>query len=81
MNVDHSEQESLTLAGPLEELRERLDDIVDRERTALSFKAEEDARMREAFLDALPPDVPGRINGSSRTTGSSIPRRSGRSTS
>jgi uncharacterized protein with von Willebrand factor type A (vWA) domain len=55
------EQASLDLSGPLEELRERLDDIVDRERSTLSFKAEDDARMREAFLDALPPDVPGRI--------------------
>jgi len=55
------EQDNLDLAGPLEELRERLDDIVDRERSALSFRAEDDARMREAFLDALPPDVPGRI--------------------
>jgi uncharacterized protein with von Willebrand factor type A (vWA) domain len=55
------EQASLDLAGPLEELRDRLDDIVDRERSTLSFRAEEDARMREAFLDALPPDVPGRI--------------------
>ncbi|MCI0634677.1 MAG: hypothetical protein L0206_12295 [Actinobacteria bacterium] len=55
------EQNELNLAGPLEELRERLDDIVDRERSTLSFKAEDDARLREAFLDALPPDVPGRI--------------------
>ncbi len=55
------EQGSLDLAGPLEELRDRLDDIVDRERSTLSFRAEDDARMREAFLDALPPDVPGRI--------------------
>jgi len=55
------EQANLDLSGPLEELRERLDDIVDRERSSLSFKAEDDARMREAFLDALPPDVPGRI--------------------
>ena len=55
------EQANLDLSGPLEELRERLDDIVDRERSTLSFMAEDDARMREAFLDALPPDVPGRI--------------------
>ena len=55
------EQASLDLAGPLEELRDRLDDIVDRERSTLSFRAEDDARMREAFLDALPPDVPGRV--------------------
>jgi uncharacterized protein with von Willebrand factor type A (vWA) domain len=55
------EQANLDLSGPLEELRERLDDVVERERSTLSFKAEDDARMREAFLDALPPDVPGRI--------------------
>jgi uncharacterized protein with von Willebrand factor type A (vWA) domain len=55
------EQASLDLAGPLEELRERLDDIVDRERSTLSFRAEDDARLREGFLDALPPDVPGQI--------------------
>lgn len=55
------EQAALDLAGPLEDLRERLDDVVDRERSTLSFKAEDDARLREAFLDALPPDVPGRI--------------------
>ena len=55
------EQANLDLAGPLEELRERLEDIVDRERSTLSFRTEDDARMREAFLDALPPDVPGRV--------------------
>ncbi len=55
------EQEALNLQGPLEEVRERLEEIVERERTTLSFRAEDDARMREAFLDALPPDVPGRI--------------------
>jgi uncharacterized protein with von Willebrand factor type A (vWA) domain len=55
------EQASLDLAGPLEELRDRLDDIVDRERSTLSFRAEDDARLREGFLDALPPDVPGQI--------------------
>ena len=55
------EQERLNLTGPLQELGERLDEIVDRERSTLSFKAEDDARMRESFLDQLPPDVPGRI--------------------
>jgi uncharacterized protein with von Willebrand factor type A (vWA) domain len=55
------EQERLNLTGPLQDLSERLDDIVERERSTLSFKAEDDARMREAFLDQLPPDVPGRI--------------------
>ena len=51
----------LDLAGPLEEVRERLDEILERERSALSFRAEDDARMREAFLDALPPDAPGQV--------------------
>src|SRR5436190_6271198 len=56
------EQDRLDLAGPLEDVRERLEQVVERERTTLSFKAEDDARMRETFLDSLPPDVPGRIN-------------------
>src|SRR6266511_4355529 len=55
------EQEHLTLSGPLEEVRRRLDEILERERTTLSFDPSEDARMREAFLDALPPDAPGKI--------------------
>ena len=55
------EQERLNLAGPLEELKERLDEILDRERSRLSFEPSDDARMRETFLDALPPDVPGQI--------------------
>ena len=32
------EQERLDLAGPLEELRERLEEILDRERSTLSFR-------------------------------------------
>jgi uncharacterized protein with von Willebrand factor type A (vWA) domain len=55
------EEAALNLAGPLEELRERLEDILDRERSRLSFEPGEDARMRETFLDALPPDVAGQI--------------------
>lgn len=55
------EQANLNLAGPLEEIRGRLAGILECERTALSFRAEDDARVREAFLDALPPDVPGMI--------------------
>jgi uncharacterized protein with von Willebrand factor type A (vWA) domain len=55
------EQARLNLQGPLDEIRERLGEIVERERSTLSFKAEEDARMREAVLDSLPPDVPGQI--------------------
>ena len=55
------EQDVLDLDGPLEEIRERLDEILDLERRALSFRAEDDARLREALLDSLPPDAPGRI--------------------
>jgi uncharacterized protein with von Willebrand factor type A (vWA) domain len=55
------EQESLNLAGPLQEIQRRLDELLEEERTALSFRADDDARLREAFLDALPPDAPGRI--------------------
>jgi uncharacterized protein with von Willebrand factor type A (vWA) domain len=56
-----SEQERLNLEGPLAEIQERLDDALERERTTLSFRAEDDARMREAFLDALPPDLAGKL--------------------
>lgn len=55
------EQAALDLQGPMEEIREALEEIVERERSALSFEPGDDARMREAFLDALAPDVPGRI--------------------
>jgi uncharacterized protein with von Willebrand factor type A (vWA) domain len=55
------EEHQLNLAGPLEELRERLDEVVDRERSTLAFRAEDDARLREAFLGSLPPDAPGQI--------------------
>src|SRR5512134_391157 len=55
------EQEALNLTGPLEEVRERLEEILELERSALAFRAEDDARMRETFLDTLPPDAPGKI--------------------
>ena len=55
------EQDMLNLAGPLEDIRERLEEIVERERIELSFRDDDDARMREAFLDALPPDAPGQM--------------------
>jgi uncharacterized protein with von Willebrand factor type A (vWA) domain len=54
-------QSSLDLSGPLEDVRERLEELLERERTTLSFEATEDARMREAFLGQLPADVPGQI--------------------
>ena len=51
----------LNLAGPLEQIRERLEEILERERTELTFRDDDDARMRESFLDALPPDAPGQV--------------------
>jgi uncharacterized protein with von Willebrand factor type A (vWA) domain len=55
------QQEQLDLEGPLREIAERLDDVMERERTTLSFRDDDDARLREAFLDAMPPDLPGRL--------------------
>jgi uncharacterized protein with von Willebrand factor type A (vWA) domain len=55
------QEQALNLAGPLEELRERLEEVLDRERSRLSFEPDDDARMREAFLDSLPPDVAGKL--------------------
>ncbi len=55
------EESLLDLAGPLEDIRQRLEEIVERERSELSFRDDDDARAREAFLDALPPDAPGAI--------------------
>lgn len=55
------EQAGLNLQGPLDEVREALGEIIERERITLSFEAGGDARMREAFLDQLPVDAPGQI--------------------
>jgi uncharacterized protein with von Willebrand factor type A (vWA) domain len=55
------EQERLDLDGPLEEVRRRLEEILETERRTLTFRAEDDARMREQFLDSLPPDPAGQI--------------------
>jgi uncharacterized protein with von Willebrand factor type A (vWA) domain len=60
-SMREQENEQLDLRGPLEEIREQLDEILDRERSALSFEAGDDARTRESFLDALPPDAPGKL--------------------
>ena len=56
------EQDLLNLAGPLDDIRERLDEIVERERIELSVRDDDDARVREAFLDALPADAPGQMH-------------------
>src|SRR4051812_21573959 len=55
------EQQQLDLEGPLEEIRERLESLLERERTTLSFKAEDDARLSEQFLDSLPDDMAGKL--------------------
>jgi uncharacterized protein with von Willebrand factor type A (vWA) domain len=57
---EHEEQ-MLDLRAPLDEVGRRLDEVLERERTELSFRDDDDARMREAFLDALPADVPGQL--------------------
>jgi uncharacterized protein with von Willebrand factor type A (vWA) domain len=56
-----AEQERLDLEGPLEEVRRRLEEILETERRTLTFQAEDDARMREQFLDSLPPDPASQI--------------------
>jgi uncharacterized protein with von Willebrand factor type A (vWA) domain len=55
------EQDRLDLEGPLREVRTRLDEILETERRTLSFRAEDDARLREQFLDSLPHDPAGAI--------------------
>ncbi len=55
------EQERLNLEGPLEEVRERLEELLETERRTLSFDPSDDARLREQFLDSLPPDPAGQI--------------------
>jgi uncharacterized protein with von Willebrand factor type A (vWA) domain len=55
------EQARLDLEGPLEDVARRLEELLELERTTLSFRDDDDARAREAFLDALPPDLPGQL--------------------
>ena len=55
------EEAALNLAGPLEDVRRSLEEILDRERAELATRQDDDARMREGFLEALPPDAPGQI--------------------
>jgi uncharacterized protein with von Willebrand factor type A (vWA) domain len=55
------EQERLDLEGPLEDIARRVEEVLEMERTALSFRDDDDARSREAFLDSLPPDLPGKL--------------------
>lgn len=57
-----SEQDRLNLDGPLQEVAERLQEILEAERRTLSFDAGDQARLQEQFLDSLPTDPAGRIN-------------------
>jgi uncharacterized protein with von Willebrand factor type A (vWA) domain len=55
------EQERLDLEGPLEDIARRVEEVLEMERTALSFRDDDDARSRQVFLDSLPPDLPGKL--------------------
>src|SRR5262245_14718751 len=50
------EEDRLNLEGPLREVAERLNEILETERRTLSFDPSEDARLQEAVLGSLPPD-------------------------
>jgi uncharacterized protein with von Willebrand factor type A (vWA) domain len=55
------EQDRLNLEGPLREVAERINEILETERRTLSFDPANDARLHEAMLDTLPPDPAGQI--------------------
>jgi uncharacterized protein with von Willebrand factor type A (vWA) domain len=55
------EMERLNLEGPLREIQDRLDDILETERRTLSFMAEDEARLKEQELASLPADPAGAI--------------------
>jgi uncharacterized protein with von Willebrand factor type A (vWA) domain len=55
------ERERLNLDAPLQEIEQRLGEILEEERRTLSLHLEDDARMREQFLDMLPPDPAGKL--------------------
>jgi uncharacterized protein with von Willebrand factor type A (vWA) domain len=55
------EMERMNLEGPLREIQERLNDILETERRTLSFEAQDDARLKEQFLASLPTDPAGAI--------------------
>ena len=69
------QQEALDLTGPLEEVRERLEEVLDLERRALAARDDEDARFRELRLAQLPEDAAGPGRRAEATTSSSTLRR------
>ncbi|HUG88424.1 MAG TPA: hypothetical protein VMP42_06620 [Actinomycetota bacterium] len=56
------QQEAIDLEGPLREVAEELEEVLELERSALSLDPEDDARMRESFLESLPSDPAGRLS-------------------
>jgi uncharacterized protein with von Willebrand factor type A (vWA) domain len=55
--------ESGRLDGFLQEIREKLDQILEHERAELSKTPDDPETMtRESFLDSLPPDAPGQVS-------------------
>src|ERR1700752_1197057 len=58
------ERERGQLDGMLEQVREEVEEILELERNALSERVDDDeARMREGYLDDLPADPASQING------------------
>ena len=55
------ERERLNLDAPLQEIERRLGEVLADERRTLSMYLEDDARMREQFLDMLPSDPAGKL--------------------
>jgi uncharacterized protein with von Willebrand factor type A (vWA) domain len=55
------EEAALNLSGPLEDVREALEEVLELERNELATRDDDDARARETFLSSLPPDAPGQI--------------------
>ncbi len=54
-------QRDMNASGPLDRLREQLDDIVATERAELAQQEGEDARFKELDLDTMPSDPAGRF--------------------
>jgi uncharacterized protein with von Willebrand factor type A (vWA) domain len=57
-----AERERGRLDGWLDRVRDRLDRVLELERGALARREDDDARMRESFLDSLPASVAGSIS-------------------
>ena len=53
--------DELNLSGPLQRIREQLDDVVSTERAVLEERGDEDSTFRSAMLDALPNHPAGAI--------------------